>query len=147
MEKDYYRGLEKDSYSWVYGYHVSANGKEYISFPLDDESINVGSPGTIDVDLDLPIDLFTLAPFAEVLPESLGQATGKEDRNHVMIYDKDIIKISGGSNYYAKVEYDENCACYFAVNYDVQLPVELSDLKSQFLEVVGNTVDNPDMIE
>ena len=145
MEKDYYRGLEKDSQSWVYGYHVEANGKDYISFPLDD-SVNVGNPGTVAVDLDLPIDLFTLAPFAEVMPESVTQCTGKVDKRGRFIYDKDIIRISGGSSYLARIEYDDASAAYYAVNHSVQLPVELGDLKSQFIEILTNQIENPELV-
>lgn len=146
MNKNLYRGKQLITKLWVEGYHVVAEGQHYISLPLDIVSAAKIEYQDSTVEEKQHIELATLAPFLEVIPETVGQCTGKLDKNKKKIYDGDIIKISGHSNYYAIVEYDESCGCYYAVNYEVQIPAPLGNLKSEFIEVAGNIYDDEELM-
>lgn len=144
MNNNLYRGKTKDTKRWLEGYYVVVNEHHYISLPLD--VVSTSAIKCIDIENLNNVNLSTLAPFLEVIPETVGQCTGKLDKNNLKIYDGDIVKISGYSNYYALIEYDDSCGCYYAVNYEVQLPVQLGNLKSQFIEIVGNIFDNEELL-
>lgn len=135
-----HRGKVKSTGRWITGYYVKANGRHFISLPLD-----MISSGQV-VSEDLIIDLHSLGPFLEVLPETVSACTNKKDRNGNKIYEGDVVQVSGGSNYFAVIEFDESCGCYFVVNHDVQLPSELSNMPSKSLKIVGNVVDNGQLL-
>lgn len=135
------KGKVKSTGRWITGYHVELENRHFISLPLDIvHSSEVGS------DEGHQIEMFGLCPFLEVLPATVRPCTSKRDKNGNLIYDKDIVKVTGGSNYFATIEFDESCGCYFVVNYDVQLPAELSNTPSKSLEVVGNTIDDAHLL-
>jgi uncharacterized phage protein (TIGR01671 family) len=144
MNTNLYRGKVKATGSWIEGYHVYCKDGNHHYISLTSEAVPQGH--VIDCDTHQKLEAFTIGLFLEVLPESVGQCRGKKDKHNKKIYDGDIVKVSGYSNYYALVEYDESCCCYFVVNYEVQIPVPLGDMKSQFLEVVGNIIDNEDLL-
>ena len=113
----------------------------YISLPLDIVSVgHVASSDSTDV------EMVSLGPFLEVVPETVCACTNKPDKNGVLIYENDIVAIVGYSCYYAYVEFDASCGCYFVVNHDVQLPVELSNIPSSSMSVVGNMIDDAHLL-
>lgn len=85
--------------------------------------------------------------FFKVHPETVGQYTGLTDKNGKKIFEGDIIKICGQHSCFDKVEFLDGLAGFYAVNDDIHIPAELVTLKKNFIEVIGNIYDNPELLE
>lgn len=137
MIPNVYRGKVLSTLNWIEGYHAAVGDRHYISLPLD-----VTSTSHVAISDFADIEMVSLGPFLEVVPETVCACTHKPDKNGVLIYENDIVVLTGHSCYYAYVEFDASCGCYFVVNHDIQLPVELSNTPSSSMSVVGNVFDN-----
>ena len=95
--------------------------------------------------------------FIGVKPETVGQYTGLTDKNGKKIFEGDIVatkyKLGRGGYYVFEVYYNENL-CQFALTinsgsytknkqYDW---LQLTELKANKIEVIGNIHDNPEFI-
>lgn len=115
-----FRGKRVDDNEWIYGdyFHIQEAKAHFIS---TDERNN------------------------RVYPESISEFTGLLDKTRRQIFEGDILKVSSsGSSYYAKVEYD--CGCFWVSNPDIQIPDTINNFKMEFVEVVGNIYDNPELL-
>ena len=99
MREIKFRGLRTDGKGWVYGYYYEYSGKHIICWQNHSDNV-------------------TKDYFSEVIPESVGQFTGHNDKNGVQIYEGDII-----SNYWGKrvVEYTPGDGIKLAIIYDEPL--------------------------
>ena len=79
-----------------------------------------------------------------VIPETTGQFTGLADKNGVKIYDRDIIK---RENEIITVLWNNKYAC-FTLHCDNWscLGFFYEDLDVDKVEVIGNTYDNPELL-
>lgn len=143
-----YRGKRLDNGEWVYGYlfklnHTELEGKIYI----------------------IP-DFASAVYYYEVDPETIGQYTGLKDKNGKEIYEKDIVTgieypfiDDEKQNYVGIVVFYEN-ATQFGYEYKCvnKNKKGISDgINNEFeanenlicenLEVIGNTTDNPKLLE
>lgn len=84
----------------------------------------------------------TMLSAIEIDPNTVGRDTGRTDKHGLSLYDGDVIKVQGFSNYFAKIEYCNGE--YVIVNDDIHIPRSLSAVNSNFIEKVGNVYDNPD---
>lgn len=141
MTPDVCRGKVLSTLNWIEGYHAAVGDRHYISLPLD-----ITSTGHVAISDSTDVEMVSLGPFLEVVPETVCACTNKTDKNDVFIYENDIVVLVGHSCYYAYVEFDASCGCYFVVNHDVQLPVELSNIPSSSMSVVGNMFDNSQLL-
>lgn len=82
-----------------------------------------------------------------VIPESVSQYTGKNDKSGRRIFSKDIVTICGAHNFYGEVDYSDESASYWVSSDRLEYYIQLGEMKSEFIKVVGNAIDNPEMLE
>lgn len=81
----------------------------------------------------------------EVLPESVGQYTGLKDRNGKEIYEGDVISQRGQKNTY--VEYYKGKWVIRNDEPKVEWRQELHNKTPLHIQIIGNTIDNPELIK
>ncbi len=79
------RGKRVDNGEWVYGHYCQIKGKHYI-IPN-----NANSEYHDDYDRSHDFSRRLFGGFAEIIPETVGQFTGKLDKNGKEIYNKTIL--------------------------------------------------------
>lgn len=87
---------------------------------------------------------------AELLQDYTGQCTGLTDRNGVLIYEDDIIKIetqNGILTNYGIVGFSEKRLCYLRTANLKDKEFQYSFWYNDSLEVVGNVYENMDILE
>ena len=95
-----------------------------------------------------------------VKPDTIGQYTGRKDKNRVKVFDGDIVHLKGdgyagskvGKDYYRVVTFHEGSFCISiedGVHYPVHTPMcEYCDSHSIVnWVVIGNVTDNPELIK
>ena len=128
MREILFRGKRADNGQWVYGFYThELQGGHFISA---DEGAWYDGP---------------MLSYVEVIPETVGQYTGLDDKNGVKVFEGDVVRylnsIESGNGV---VIFD---ACAFLFNWiDID---EIDSLLRYFqcskeLEVIGNVHDNPE---
>ena len=79
----------------------------------------------------------------EVVPETVGQYTGIDDREGEKIFEGDIFKIGAENNIYT-VRFDYGC--FLAYEDDVQVGI-LAELATMFIKKIGNIHDNKELLK
>ena len=118
-----FRGKRKDNGEWVYGDLLS---------PLKGEPAGIVDGGWV----------------VPVVPDTVGEYIGLEDRNGKKIFEGDIVaheRWNGGYNY-APVHYGEfNCSCCDGVYGWSFYPEDIRN--PEFYVVGGNIHDNPELLK
>jgi len=134
-----FRGKRLDGAGWVYGYylplrHDDNSHMHYFIVPLDENTETPDEGLLIEVD-----------------SETVSQYTDFKDKNGVEIYEKDIIRINELTfNSSGKLPENLNVVfCYgeFQLFRGKQSLMGLNLLYIKDGEVIGNTTDNPDLLE
>ena len=84
----------------------------------------------------------------QIIPETLCQYTGMNDRNGVRIWENDIVKLNNlgyrNRGVYGKVEFNDGC---FEVVGDGWRDYLKCYVANHSVEVCGNIFDNPELLE
>jgi hypothetical protein len=127
MREILYRGKRVDNGEWVYGLPYYRYDSFYGEYRLHIQRIKP----KVDFEID---------------PETICQYIGRQV-NGKKLFEGDIIKISGRTSCYAEVTYSEISTSYWVENKNLEYFAELSSIKSSFIEVVGNVIDNPGLLK
>ena len=133
MREILFRGKQKGMMNWVEGTGIFTDGiNAWLSANEPNRPIAYGLKHKI------------------VLPETIGQFTGLTDKNGKKIFDGDIIEwfLPEVSEYpsVAYIEYDEESFAWRVCwkKYD---PDWLEGLNKEYISVIGNIHDNPELLE
>lgn len=143
MREILFKAKRADNKKWVQGYLMD---EDYINVPFNDDSVGMRE--------DEPI---------EILPETICQYTGFNDKKRKEIFENDIVKISNKVNdgILAVVKFGEYNSPFRSDNLGVHLGFyldfqEKNDVlrkdflywcKNEYIEVIGNIYDNPELLE
>lgn len=140
-----FRGKRIDNGEWAYGYYGWSMGKHYIT-QIVNEFPTQSDPGGCYIENTY-----------EVIPESVGQYTGLQDKNNKDIYESDILQgkfATGIGGLSTKYKYF-NFSISFQVNnnsskFSIDCPEDVGRYRfypyiSQG-EVIGNIFENTDLI-
>ena len=125
-----YRGLLKDGGWWIYGYIFKCEEKCFIIRP--DDIVNTANSGII------------INIFIEVIPETVGQYTGLDDKKCKEIYDGTILKDPQGNT--GRVFYNSRTARYL-VNWHRKDDTWETNNYIEYGEVVGDIHTTPELLE
>nr|DAW98843.1 MAG TPA: YopX protein [Caudoviricetes sp.] len=132
------RGKRKDNDEWVEGVAIFTNNKAFILNNAKVEFIKGFNENRLN---------FVLV---EVIPETVGQCTGLEDKNGKLIFEGDIVsdKESGlfGKVISATTENGFDGMAGFMVD-DVDDGLQNYNGFWYLVEVIGNIHDNPELLE
>lgn len=129
-----FRGKRLDG-EWVYGYYAVILNK-----------LRVDSKETI---------IITPEGYYEVHPESVGQWTGRADKNGVEIYEHDVLRCVSEDyemDYRTKVYAVGTTLCVDVSGQDydytsIDFAKDIWDNEGYDIEVLGNCIDNPELME
>lgn len=92
--------------------------------------------------------IFTGREFVEVIPETVGQFTGRCDEFKEHLYNGDIVEVDNGCESFLCeiVEDKDNCAFVLRELYGDRDRYDFEDFEDVDLKKIGNVFDNPEKI-
>ena len=144
MREIKFRGKDKNTGKWVYGFY------------LEQDTYSMGSKNTkkdlLIKDAGVIVQNSKYDSGTVIDKETLGQYTGLKDKNGNEIYEGDIVFIKGETKLLditGKVEYSNILAQFIITNTGsiVNEAEPLGDYEEEDIEVIGNEFDNPELLE
>lgn len=120
---------------WAYGDRVKIGERVFIV------------PDDAEVDSHAHGDDYIIG-IIEVIPSSVGQSTGKEDRDKGEMYGGDRIRPWEDDDRILVVVWDDEHACWGTVDWEGKRYMQLGmlDLRKVY-KVIGSTTDTPELLE
>lgn len=128
MREILFRGKRLDNGEWVNGYYVYApnhwHQQEHLIQPVAEDG--------------------RLATLRKVAPETVGQFTGKSDKNGNRIFEGDICKVH---DLIYKVEFKYSLWDFVILSKKVYCNPAFDSNCGERCEIIGNIYDNPEFLE
>lgn len=128
------KGKRKDNNEWVEGYYV-CNGEHCYIFS--------GKLGIINKN-------FNWVRY-EVIPETVGQCTGKTDRKYKLIFDVDLLRFTNSDNEQSiyKVFYSDDYGGWAIQEVGCGGIDDMANWETnrEHFELIGSAHDNPELLE
>lgn len=128
MREIIFRGKRTDNGEWCKGY-LSKSRDENKRLKLCIDYIDYEEKGVMRSSI--------------IIPETIGQFTGLNDKNGKKIFEGDILEGLCGSN---KVYFDADFVCFDWENISGQLKESFSRFAYDY-EIIGNIHDNPELLK
>ena len=128
QDRYFFRGKRIDNGKWVEGYYYQIWERGYILWGMTNDV-----PNMIEVDLS-----------------TICQCTGLKDKNGRVIWENDIVRDGHGNLYKAfwqNTYYQFSWICVKTDVFVIGMIWNLWSMRSYEIEVVGNTFDNPELLE
>lgn len=128
-----FRGKRVDNGEWVEGFYCP---RPYSHFPCEPSIFPIA---TIDK------EWYGI----EVIPETVGQYTGLNDKNGVKIFEGDIVTVENpniSDDEYGIVKFD-NDGAMFIVEFDTFTVDFGNNIDGNQCEIIGNIFDNPELLK
>ena len=126
MREILFRGKRADNGQWVYGFYAQElQGQHYI---LADEGDFYDGP---------------MLTMVEIIPESVGQYTGHDDKNGVKVFDGDVLAIDDDR---FLIRWEEERGGFRIDYWQFDEQYDLSEFWPAS-EAIGNIHDNPEVTE
>ena len=130
------RAKHPNDNGWIYGFYAECMGK--------DENDEI-TPIIISIDPQKPKCRYK----EYIVPETMCQCTGELDKNDSIIYENDVLKMEAkhkfGDTYHGFVTWE--CGTWRVEHYGGTKRHLCDCLYLYNCEVVGNTIDNPELWE
>ena len=128
MREYLFRGKRKDNGEWVEGCGIIAT-ENWVSILTVIDDIDENSSEVNEI---------------EVLPETVGQYTGLNDKNGKKIFEGDVVDILTENEEIGVVTYDEGCFYVKADGFSVDFR---NNINGKDLLVIGNIYDNLELLK
>ena len=134
-EKILFRGKSAEDGAWFTGQLL------HFKSPVSKKELNVIVEGC---EWDNSNEWFNIGRRAKVVPETVGQYIGLNDKQDKPIFEGDIVRVDG-EEFPFLIEYDEQDAIWLATNrYDI-LSFR-SNMTGDDCTIIGNICDNPNLL-
>lgn len=142
-------GKRIDDGQWVEGGYLQASGTSKML--IDRTSSNPAEWVYKDICIDSHLitvftppdtqgwDYGTQFKFYKVIPDTIGEFTGRKDKNDIKIFNGNLVLLDGCESPHT-VTWHEDIACFF-LDHDHEDAIGFGDVDSSDMEIVGNIHD------
>ena len=138
MREILFRGKRKDNGEWIENHILVElrDGQKYIPNNFAPSGLKIDENGN---------RVSFVALFHEVIPETVGQYIGANDKNHKEIYEGDIVKTC--DNHIYRIKWDNQRAMFYLRNDITHASADFYHYFASDLEIIGNITDNPELLK
>lgn len=134
-EKILFRGKSAENGEWFTGQLL------HFKSPVSEKELNVIVEGC---EWDDSNEWFNIGRRAKVVPETVGQYIGLNDKQDKPIFEGDIVEVDG-EEFPSLIEYDEQDAIWLVTNRYGVLSFR-DNIVSDDCTIIGNICDNPNLL-
>ena len=138
-DRHLYRAKRKDSGEWIEGYYAVIGEKTVIIEKEREEFYDVEGEKKSNGNKIVEVD-----------PSTICQCTGLKDKNGKMIWENDIVRDDNGNLYKAFWQdryYQFSWICVKSDKLPIGAKWDFWSIRNYEIEVIGSTIDNPELLE